>query len=174
MLAAVKDSPADEPLILPNNPNVILAAKQVASMTERPVHIVPTRNCAEGVAALLRMDPARSAEENAEAMTAAARGILSVQVTEAVRDATVSGKKVKKGQTMVLDPDDGLLALDNDPHRAVITAFGRMNAGFEIVEVYYGAEGSSRMPRSSRPASTRWRPARRSKSSTGASPTTGI
>ncbi len=142
LLAAVDDTPADELLVLPNNPNVMLAAKQVASMTSRPVHIVPTRNCAEGVAALLRMDPALSAAENAEAMTAAARAILSVQVTEAVRDATVSGKKVKKGQTMVLDPDDGLLALDNDPHRAVISAFGRLKGGFEIVEVYYGAEAT--------------------------------
>ncbi len=142
LLAAVNDTPADELLILPNNPNVTLAARQVASMTSRPVHIVPTRNCAEGVAALLRMDPALGAEENADAMTAAARAILSIQVTEAVRDATVSGRKVKKGQTMVLDPDDGLLALDNDPHRAVITAFGRLRGGFEIVEIYYGAEAS--------------------------------
>ena len=142
LLAAVKDTQADELLILPNNPNVMLAAKQVASMTDRPVHIVPTRNCAEGVAALLRMDPALSAAENAAAMTQAAREILSVQVTEAIRDATVSGRKVKKGQTMVLDPDDGLLALDNDAHRAVITAFGRLKGGFEIVEVYYGAEST--------------------------------
>jgi DAK2 domain fusion protein YloV len=142
LMAAVNDTPADELLILPNNPNVTLAAKQVASMADRPVLVVPTRNCAEGVAALLRMDPALSAEENAEAMAVAARAILSVQVTEAVRDATVSGRKVKRGQTMVLDPDDGLLALDNDPHRAVISAFGRLKGGFEIVEVYYGAESS--------------------------------
>ncbi len=142
LLDAVAATPADELLILPNNPNVILAAKQVASMTDRVVHVVPTRNCAEGVAALLRLDPAQDARENAAAMTAAARSILSVQVTEAVRDATVSGRKVKKGQTMVLDPDDGLLALDNDANRAVISAFGRMKGGFEIVEVYYGAEGS--------------------------------
>ncbi len=142
LLDAVQSTQADELLILPNNPNVTLAAKQVAAMTDRPVHIVPTRNCAEGVAALLRMDPAKGAEENAEAMTSAARAILSVQVTEAVRDATVSGRKVKKGQTMVLDPDDGLLALDNDAHRAVIAAFGRLKGGFEIVEVYYGAEAT--------------------------------
>ena len=142
LLEAVRSTQADELLILPNNPNVILAAKQVAAMTDRPVHIVPTRNCAEGVAALLRLDPAKTASENAEAMTAAARGILSVQVTEAVRDATVSGKKVKKGQTMVLDPDDGLLAIDNDANRAVISAFGRLHGGFEIVEVYYGAEAT--------------------------------
>ncbi|HEY4753445.1 MAG TPA: DAK2 domain-containing protein, partial [Candidatus Limnocylindrales bacterium] len=82
LLDAVKSIQADELLILPNNPNVILAAGQVASMAEHPVHIVPTRNCAEGVAALLRMDPAKSARENAEAMTAAARSILSLQVTE--------------------------------------------------------------------------------------------
>lgn len=142
LLDAVKATPAEELLILPNNPNVVLAAKQVASMTDRPVRIVPTRNCAEGVAALLRLDPAKDVDENAEAMAVAARSILSVQVTEAVRDATVSGKKVKKGQTMVLDPDDGLLALDTDPHRAVITAFGRMKTGFEIIEVYYGADAT--------------------------------
>ncbi len=142
LLAAVEATQADELLILPNNPNILLAAKQVATMTDRPVHIVPTRNCAEGVAALLRLNPTRGAEENAVAMTAAAQAILSVQVTEAVRDATVSGKKVKKGQTMVLDPDDGLLAHDSDPHRAVITAFGRLHGGFEIVEVYYGADSS--------------------------------
>ena len=43
-----------------------------------------------------------------------------MQVTEAIRDATVSGRKVKKGQTIVLDPDDGLLAVDNDPQKAVL------------------------------------------------------
>jgi DAK2 domain fusion protein YloV len=142
LLDAVNSTQADELLILPNNPNVTLAAKQVASMTDRPVHIVPTRNCAEGVAALLRLDPTKSAAENADTMTAAARAILTVQVTEAVRDATVSGRKVKKGQTMVLDPDDGLLALDSDANRAVISAFGRLHGGFEIVEVYYGAEAT--------------------------------
>ncbi len=109
-------------------------------MTDRPVHIVPTRNCAEGVAALFELDPSLDAEANAVAMTAAARAIKSIQVTEAVRDATVSGRKVKKGQTIVLDPDDGLLAADNDPHRAVISAFGRLGGGFDVVAVYYGAD----------------------------------
>jgi len=142
LLAVVGQTPADEVLVLPNNPNVILAAGQVAAMCDRPVHVVPTRNCAEGVAALLRMDPAVGAGENAVAMTAAARSILSLQVTDAVRDATVSGRRVRKGQTMVLDPDDGLLAVDGDPHRAVISAFGRLHGGYEIVEVYYGAESS--------------------------------
>ena len=142
LLEAVRATQADELLILPNNPNVILAARQVASMTERPVHIVPTRNCAEGVAALFELDPALGAEDNAAAMTAAAREIQTIQVTEAVRDATVSGRKVKKGQTIVLDPDDGLLAVDGDANRAVIAAFGRLGAGFDTVTIYYGYDAT--------------------------------
>ena len=32
-------------------------------------------------------------------------------MTEAVRDAKIGGVKVKKGQTIALDPDDGLVAV---------------------------------------------------------------
>jgi DAK2 domain fusion protein YloV len=142
LLDAVRATQADELLILPNNPNVILAARQVALMTDRPVHVVPTRNCAEGIAALFELDPARGAEENADTMTAAGRAIQTMQVTEAVRDATVSGRKVKKGQSIVLDPDDGLLAADADAQRAVITALGRLEPGYGLLTIYYGLEAT--------------------------------
>ena len=62
-------------------------------------------------------------------MTEASRAIQTMQVTEAVRDATVSGRKVKKGQTIVLDPDDGLLAVDGDPQRAVLAGLARLEPG---------------------------------------------
>jgi DAK2 domain fusion protein YloV len=142
LLEAVQATQADELLILPNNPNVVLAARQVASMTDRPIHVVPTRNVAEGVAALFELDPAQSAAENAATMTAAGRALQTLQVTEAVRDAMVSGHKVKKGQTIVLDPDDGLLAVDNDPDRAVLAAFARLEPGFAVVTIYYGEDAT--------------------------------
>jgi len=142
LLEAVQATKADELLILPNNPNVVLAARQVASMTDRPVHVVPTRNVAEGVAALFELDGKATAAENAAAMTEAGRGLQTMQVTEAVRDATVSGHKVKKGQTIVLDPDDGLLAVDNDADRAVLAAFARLEPGFSIVTIYYGEDAT--------------------------------
>ena len=142
LLEAVQATKADELLILPNNPNVVLAARQVASMTDRPIHVVPTRNVAEGVAALFELDPAQSAADNAATMTTAGRALQTLQVTEAVRDATVSGHKVKKGQTIVLDPDDGLLAADNDPDRAVLAAFARLEPGFAVVTIYYGEDST--------------------------------
>jgi len=142
LLDAVRGTTADELLVLPNNPNVILAARQVASMAGLPVHVVPTRNVAEGVAALYELEPGRTAQENAAAMTEAARAVQTLQVTEAVRDATIGGRKVRKGQAMALDPDDGLVAAHQDAHKAVIEALARLTPGFSLVTLYYGVEAT--------------------------------
>ena len=138
LLDAVEGIAAEEILLLPNNSNVVLAARQATEMTTRRVRVVPTRNAAEGFAALLAMDPDRDATANSEVMTMAARAIQTLQVTEAVRDATIGGRKVKKGQTIVLDPDDGLLAVGNDRTKAVLAALEALDPGFELVTIYYG------------------------------------
>jgi len=87
-------------VILPNNANVKLAAGQAAEMADRPVRVVPTRNAAEGLAALLALDPPLGASGNAEPMLEASRAVETILVTEAVRDATVGGRPVKRGQCM--------------------------------------------------------------------------
>jgi hypothetical protein len=138
ILAAIVASPGEEVVILPNNPNVKLAAGQAAEMADRPVRVVPTRNAAEGIAALLEVDPGLGASGNAEAMLEAGRALRTLLVTEAVRDAVVSGRKVKHGQTMALDPDDGLLAADDDREKAVLGGLSAFDPGFSLVTLWYG------------------------------------
>ena len=138
LLAAIDALDADEVLVLPNNPNVILAARQVASLARRPVRVVETRNAAEGVAALIALDPNRDGPANVVAMTAAARSIQTLLVTDAVRDAKIGGRKVKQGQTIVLDPDDGLVAVDSERGRALLAALATLRPGYELVTLYYG------------------------------------
>jgi dihydroxyacetone kinase-like predicted kinase len=138
LLDAVEKVDAEEILLLPNNPNVVLAARQASEMSKRRVRVVPTRNAAEGFAALLALDPNRDATANAEFMTLAGRAIQTVQVTEAVRDAVVGGHHVRMGQTIALDPDDGLLAVGNGRQKAVLTALKALEPGFELVTIYYG------------------------------------
>ena len=154
LLKALSGVAAREIIILPNNPNVVLAARQVASMTDRPVVVVPTRNAAEGFAALLALDPGLDAAANAGAMTVAGRAIQSFVVTEAVRDATIGGRKVKRGQAIALDPDDGLVAVDGDADRCVLAAVATLVAGVELLTIFYGdgadltqAEGTARQIR---------------------------
>jgi DAK2 domain fusion protein YloV len=138
LLDAVERIAADEILLLPNNPNVVLAARQASEMTSRRVRVVPTRNAAEGFAALIALDPSRDATANAEVMTLAGRAVQTLQVTEAVRDALVGGRRVRKGQTIVLDPDDGLLAVSGDEKTAVLSALEALEPGFELITLYRG------------------------------------
>jgi len=139
LLAAVEGVDAREVILLPNNPNVILAARQVAAMAGRPVEVIPTRNAAEGFAALLALDPTRDAAGNVASMTRAARNVQTLLVTEAVRDSTIGGRAIRKGQVIVLDPDDGLVAGDVSLEGAVSQAVTALRPGFELLTIYYGA-----------------------------------
>ena len=138
LLEAIRAVDASQVIVLPNNPNVVLAARQVVGMADRTVVVVPTRNAAEGFAALLSLDPSLDASANAGPMTEAARSIQTLVVTEAVRDATIGGRKVKRGQTIVLDPDDGLVAAGNDRDKAVLAAIAALAPGFELLTLFYG------------------------------------
>jgi uncharacterized protein len=143
LLRIARLAKAREVILLPNNPNVRLAAEQAARLCEeRRIVVVPTRNAAEGIAALLAFDPDADAAANVEPMTAAGRGLTTLQVTEAVRDAKIGGKKVKKGQTIVLDPDDGLVAADGDREKAVLVAVDSLPKGVELVTLYYGEDAT--------------------------------
>jgi DAK2 domain fusion protein YloV len=143
LLRIARLAKAREVIILPNNPNVRLAAEQAASIcTDRRLVVVPTRNAAEGLAALLAYKPTLDAAANVGPMTAAAREITTVQVTEAVRDARIGGRKVRQGQTIVLDPDDGLVAVDKEADRAVMQAVETFPAGIGNVTIYYGVDAS--------------------------------
>jgi DAK2 domain fusion protein YloV len=143
LLRVARLARAREVLLLPNNPNVRLAAEQAAKVCEdKRLVVVPTRNAAEGIAALLALDPTLDAAANAGPMTEASRGIQSVQVTEAVRNATIGGKKVKQGQTIALDPDDGLVAVDSNRDKAVLKAVSSFKPGYELITLYYGADSS--------------------------------
>ncbi len=139
LLRVARLARAREVLLLPNNPNVRLAAEQAAALcTEKRIVVVPTRNAAEGLAALLRIDPTKDAAANEAPMTAAGRAIQTLQVTEAVRDASIDGRKVKKGQTIVLDPDEGLVAASSDRERAILAGVATFRPETELVTVYYG------------------------------------
>ena len=100
--------------------------------------VVPTRNAAEGLAALLALDPTRGAVDNVGPMTSAARSIQSLVVTEAVRDSRFGRRRVRKGQTIVLDPDDGLVAVDSDTAKAVLAGVRALEPGYELITLYYG------------------------------------
>jgi dihydroxyacetone kinase-like predicted kinase len=59
-----------------------------------------------------------------------------------VRNATIGGRKVKQGQTIALDPDDGLVAVDGHRQKAVLGAVRSFEPGYELITLYYGADAT--------------------------------
>ena len=128
--------------VLPNNPNVVLAAQQARALAERPVQIVATRNLAEGVAAALAFDPEQSAADNAAAMERALRENRTAQVTVAVRTARVDGRAIQPGAVLGLI-DDRIEVVASDLERAVVETLEHLEAGrSEVITLYAGADVS--------------------------------
>jgi fatty acid kinase len=102
LLAAVEELEAEEAIILPNNPNVRLAAEHAAEQAERPARLVPTSSIPAGLAALVAYDGTRGAAENAEVMAAAAAAVATGEVTRASRDVELDGVAIRRGDWLGL------------------------------------------------------------------------
>jgi fatty acid kinase len=103
---AIETAHERDVVLLPNNPNVLLAAEQAASSTKVNTDVIPTRSIQEGLAAMVAFDPARSREENAAEMSAAAEGVATGEVTIASRDVELNGLPIRKGNYFGLVGDD--------------------------------------------------------------------
>jgi uncharacterized protein len=86
LLAGIHDVPAEQVVVLPNSPNVVMAAERAAELSEKKVVVVPTRSQQAGLAAAVALDPARGAEANGQAMLDALAPVRTGAVTEAARD----------------------------------------------------------------------------------------
>ena len=86
LLAAIHAVPAEAVVVLPNSPNVVMAAERAAELSEKTVEVIPTRSQQTGLVAAVGLDPARSAPENAEAMLRALAGVRTGAVAPAARD----------------------------------------------------------------------------------------
>jgi dihydroxyacetone kinase-like predicted kinase len=86
LLAGIHQVPAEEVVVLPNSPNVVMAAERAAELSDKTVSVVPTRSQQAGLAAAVALDVTRSAAENAAAMAEALAHVRTGAVTEAARD----------------------------------------------------------------------------------------
>ena len=92
ILQAAESLPHEEVIILPNNKNIILAARQAAELSSKRLHVIETRTMPQGIAAMIGYNAAASPAENALAMTAAAQEVHTAEITTAVREAQRSAR----------------------------------------------------------------------------------
>lgn len=141
---AFRDCQAEHILVLPNNKNVFLAAKQAAELYDgAKVHIIPTRSIMAGYCALSVITPGiKDIEALVASATRAAQDATDFEITRAVRDAAVEGHKIREGDYMALG-GDGLAAVADTPEGALLQALETADMDLcEIITVFAGCDVS--------------------------------
>ena len=85
LLAGIHEVPAEEVVVLPNSPNVIMAAERAAELSDKEVRVVPTRSQQAGLSAAIALNVDRPAAANAAAMEAALEAVRTGGVARAAR-----------------------------------------------------------------------------------------
>ena len=111
LLDAVEHMNSQQVIILPNNKNIIPIANQVNALTKKEVRVVPTCSMPEALAALVSYDPEADVDSNCEAMSDAAKAVVTGEVTQAVRDTNTDAGPVANGDWIGLVRGDGVVAI---------------------------------------------------------------
>ncbi len=97
IIQAFENLPTDHIIILPNNKNIILAAKNAATLTMKKVAVIPSKSIPQGLAAMLRLAPDGDFDAVIEEMTAAIKEVVTGEVTIATRSCRdQSGKHERR------------------------------------------------------------------------------
>jgi len=146
ILRAVNSVPAEHVFVLPNNPNIQMAAEQAIPLTSRGVSVVRTASMPEGVAAALAFDESEGVERNHVQMQRAAGRVQTGLVTYAVRDSSAEGLEIRKGSVIGLE--NGKLAVtENEPVTAawrVARHLVRKHSG-TMITIYVGENVTEQM-----------------------------
>ncbi|MGN0455079.1 MAG: DAK2 domain-containing protein [Ruminococcus sp.] len=138
---AVMATPAKNVIVLPNNKNIIMAAEQTVPMVkDRNVIIVPTKTIPQGMSAMLAFDPDVSPEGNKQMMSAAAKEVMTGQVTFAARDSEFGGKKIKQGEIIALENGKLTICEKSKIKAAVKLAKNLITKDTSFVTVIFGED----------------------------------
>ena len=143
LLKAVNSTAAEHVFILPNNKNIIMAAEQVAPLTSKKVHVLPTKTIPQGITAMLNFDESLRSKENMDNMMVAANRVQTGQVTFAARDSVVEGKSVKQGEILGLE-NGKITEIEHSPVKAgyKITKSLIKKIDASMVTIIYGEDSS--------------------------------
>jgi len=141
ILDAINGVGAETVFVLPNNSNVILAASQAAELADDVnVVVLPTKNVAMGIGAVIAFNPEGDVEENREEMTAAAEQVKTGQITFAVRDTVFEDKEIREGDIIGIH-NGRIETVGSSIHDIALDLVGHVvEEGDSLITIYYGQD----------------------------------
>jgi DAK2 domain fusion protein YloV len=136
LLAAIHAVPAEQVVVLPNSPNVRMAAERAAALSEKQVTVVPSRSPQAGLAAAVGLDPQRSAAENAVVMSRTLERVRTGAVAPAARDDPAG--RFREGEAVGFVEEE--IAVWGTPREALRSVLERLADGAELITCLRGAD----------------------------------
>lgn len=141
-LVALKQLPNSEVILLPNNPNILLAAKQASGLIAgKQVNVVSSRTVPQGVAAMIEYGNERESlalPELTEAMNNALRNVITCEITTATRSVSLEGVQAVEGQYIGLIDDKMSVAGDTLLSVAEMLLHKADADKHDLITLYYG------------------------------------
>ncbi len=131
---------AETVFVLPNNSNIILAARQAAALYEKSdVRVIESKTIGDGYAAMTMLSyDSGDSDEIVRNFTDAMQGVQTGEVSIAVRDAKMGGMEIHKGDYIGFCGKD-MLSCEKDRLQAATKLAASLNAGsHEIMIAIYG------------------------------------
>lgn len=141
ILQAVEQVNAETVFVLPNNKNIILAANQAAGLCNgKRVIVIPSRTVPQGISAMIAFADDATPEENQETMKEAAENVKTGEVTFSVRDTSIEGTSILKGDIMGIT-DSGISAVGPEITDVAERMVDKMvDEDSSLITVYYGED----------------------------------
>ena len=141
ILDSVEKVNAKTVFVLPNNKNIIMAANQARDLTtDKDVLVIPTKTIPQGITAAINFNETSSAEANEQAMMEALATVKTGEITYAVRDTSIDGHDIKKGDYMGIG-DKTILSVGTDMNTVIEEMISAMvDDTSELISLYFGSD----------------------------------
>lgn len=141
MLHAFEHLNTERIVVLPNNSNIIMAAKQAAEIAGEHVEVVASKSIPQGLSAMLNFSP--DEQDFTQLLKAMETGLTTVQtgqVTFAVRDSVFDGQPISEGNILGI-ADGKIVAVDGDISDTTLKLVEIMvNDQSELITLFYGED----------------------------------
>ena len=139
---AFENLPTDKIIILPNNKNIIMAAKAAGELTVKKVAVIPSCSVPQGLAAMMRLIPDGEFDSVVEEMNLALSDVQTGEITIATRSVEIDGVEVQEGQIIALQ--NGQLVMSAASlEEACLGLLEKANTEkYELITLFYGANVS--------------------------------
>lgn len=145
-ITAFESINADHIIVLPNNSNIVMAAKQAAELYDKAdVRVLNTVTIAEGYAAMTMLDlTSNDIDTVCAELQSAADDVTTVQVTYAVRNSVTNGFVIQEGDWLGFEGKN-LVAVNDTCAEAACDTLSKIDmTGKEVIIAIMGKDATEK------------------------------